>query len=129
MKCIETVDVHSHITLDAVLPSVLSTFGASALSWAVGKEVATLVQANVLWNTSTQRLWSTRTSHSCWLGMAHEIHTYHVSSKCQQVQLTLLPRWCLAIQQPSILVDPRTRWVWLGIGAKLWSSKKAHFGG
>jgi len=56
MKCIETVDVHSHITFSALFPSVHSTFGTSALSWAVGKEVATIVQENLLWNTLTQRL-------------------------------------------------------------------------
>jgi len=103
MKCIETVEVHSHITLSALFPSVLSAAGTSALSWTVSKKVAAIVQANLFWNSSSQSLWPTRTSHSCWLGMAHEIDTYYVSAKRQQVQWTLLPRWCLAIQQPSIL--------------------------
>lgn len=103
MKGIETVDVYSHITFSALFRSVLSTVRTSALCWAVGKKVAAIVQADFFWNTLSQSLWSTRTSHSCWLGMAHEIHAYHVSSKCQQVQWSVLPRWCLAIQQPSIL--------------------------
>ena len=103
MKGIETVGVYSHITFSALFRSVLSTVRTSALCWAVGKKVAAIVQADFFWNTLSQSLWSTRTSHSCWLGMAHEIHAYHVSSKCQQVQWSVLPRWCLAIQQPSIL--------------------------